>query len=30
MNWQWSEDMSWCWDTAEETTSSDNRFRSNQ
>ncbi len=30
MNWQQSEDMNWCWDTAEEITSSNDRFESNQ
>ncbi len=30
MNWQQSKDMNWCWDTAEEITLSDDRFRSNQ
>ncbi len=30
MNWQQSEDMNWCWDTAEEITLSNDRFESNQ
>ncbi len=30
MNWQWSKDINWCWDTAEETTLSDDRFKNNQ
>ncbi len=30
MNWQWSKDMNWYWDTAEEMILSDDKFRSNQ
>jgi len=30
MNWQWSKDISWCWDIAEEMTLSDDKFESNQ